>query len=89
MSAPVQVRLSTLAKFLTQLTLDPPDATSDEAGAPLLDEDYLIVPTIQCTKGQEWRSVFVLNVVEGVSPPISPPAQQPKSRRSVGFFTSQ
>ena len=30
-------------RFLTELTLDPPDATSDEAGAPLLDEDYLIL----------------------------------------------
>jgi len=27
-------------RFLTELTLDPPEATSDEAGAPLLDEDY-------------------------------------------------
>ena len=26
-------------RFLTDLTLDPPSATSDEAGAPLLDED--------------------------------------------------
>src|SRR5258707_584280 len=31
-------------QFLTDLTLDPPAATSDEAGAPLLDEDYLILP---------------------------------------------
>ena len=62
------MRLSTLAKFLTQLTLDPPDATSDEAGAPLLDEDYLILSTIHSAKGQEWRSVFVLNVVDGCIP---------------------
>jgi DNA helicase-2/ATP-dependent DNA helicase PcrA len=27
-------------RFLTDLTLDPPSVTSDEAGAPLLDEDY-------------------------------------------------
>jgi DNA helicase-2/ATP-dependent DNA helicase PcrA len=27
-------------RFLTDLALDPPDATSDEAGTPLLDEDY-------------------------------------------------
>jgi DNA helicase II / ATP-dependent DNA helicase PcrA len=26
-------------RFLTELTLDPPDATSDQAGVPLLDED--------------------------------------------------
>lgn len=55
-------------RFLTELTLDPPDATSDRAGAPLLDEDYLILSTIHSAKGQEWKSVFVLNAVDGCLP---------------------
>ena len=55
-------------KFLTELTLDPPDATSDHAGAPLRDEDYLILSTIHSAKGQEWKSVFLLNVVDGCIP---------------------
>ncbi|MDE2377226.1 ATP-dependent helicase [Bradyrhizobium sp.] len=55
-------------KFLTELTLDPPDATSDQAGVPLRDEDYLILSTIHSAKGQEWKSVFVLNVVDGCMP---------------------
>lgn len=55
-------------RFLTELTLDPPDATSDQAGVPLLDEDYLILSTIHSAKGQEWKSVFVLNVVGGCIP---------------------
>jgi DNA helicase II / ATP-dependent DNA helicase PcrA len=55
-------------RFLTELTLDPPDATSDQAGVPLLDEDYLILSTIHSAKGQEWKSVFVLNVVDGCLP---------------------
>jgi DNA helicase II / ATP-dependent DNA helicase PcrA len=55
-------------QFLTDLTLDPPSATSDEAGTPLLDEDYLILSTIHSAKGQEWTSVFVLNVVDGCIP---------------------
>ena len=55
-------------RFLTELTLDPPDATSDQAGVPLLDEDYLILSTIHSAKGQEWRSVFILNVVDGCIP---------------------
>ncbi len=55
-------------RFLTELTLDPPDATSDQAGIPLLDEDYLILSTIHSAKGQEWKSVFVLNVVDGCMP---------------------
>src|SRR5213075_1339186 len=55
-------------RFLTELTLDPPDATSDQAGVPLLDEDYLILSTIHSAKGQEWKSVFVLNAVDGCIP---------------------
>jgi DNA helicase-2/ATP-dependent DNA helicase PcrA len=55
-------------RFLTELTLDPPDATSDEAGVPLRDEDYLILSTIHSAKGQEWKSVYVLNVVDGCIP---------------------
>jgi DNA helicase II / ATP-dependent DNA helicase PcrA len=54
--------------FLTELTLDPPGATSDLAGSPHLDEDYLILSTIHSAKGQEWRNVFVLNVVDGCIP---------------------
>ncbi len=55
-------------RFLTELTLDPPDATSDQAGPPLNDEDYLILSTIHSAKGQEWKSVFVLNMVDGCIP---------------------
>ena len=55
-------------RFLTELTLDPPDAMSDQAGVPLRDEDYLILSTIHSAKGQEWKSVFVLNVVDGCIP---------------------
>jgi DNA helicase II / ATP-dependent DNA helicase PcrA len=55
-------------RFLTELTLDPPDATSDQAGVPLLDEDYLILSTIHSAKGQEWKSVYLLNLVDGCMP---------------------
>lgn len=55
-------------RFLTELTLDPPNATSDEAGPPLRDEDYLILSTIHSAKGQEWKAVFVLNTVDGCLP---------------------
>jgi DNA helicase-2/ATP-dependent DNA helicase PcrA len=46
--------------FLTELTLDPPNASGAEAGRPQRDEDYLILPTT--AKGREWDAVFVLNV---------------------------
>ena len=55
-------------RFLTELTLDPPDASSDHAGIPSRDEDYLILSTIYSAKGQEWKSVYVLNVVDGCIP---------------------
>ncbi|MEX0851851.1 MAG: ATP-dependent helicase [Bauldia sp.] len=55
-------------RFLTELTLDPPDATSDEAGLPLLDEDYLILSTIHSAKGQEWTSVTIINAIDGCIP---------------------
>ena len=55
-------------RFLTELTLDPPSATSDEAGVPLLDEDYLILSTIHSAKGQEWRAVYLLSAVDGCIP---------------------
>lgn len=55
-------------RFLTELTLDPPDATSDQAGPPHRDEDYLILSTIHSAKGQEWKNVFVLNTVDGCIP---------------------
>jgi DNA helicase-2/ATP-dependent DNA helicase PcrA len=55
-------------RFLTELTLDPPDATSDQAGVPLLDEDFLILSTIHSAKGQEWKSVYLLNAVDGCVP---------------------
>ncbi|WP_134681421.1 ATP-dependent helicase [Paracoccus ravus] len=55
-------------KFLTDVTLDPPEATDAKAGMPLKDEDYLILSTIHSAKGQEWKAVFVLNVVDGCIP---------------------
>jgi len=59
---------SSRERFLTELTLDPPDATSDQAGVPHLDEDYLILSTIHSAKGQEWKSVFLLTTVDGCLP---------------------
>ena len=55
-------------RFITELTLDPPQASGDQAGPPLLDEDYLILSTVHSAKGQEWDSVFVLNVSDGSFP---------------------
>jgi len=55
-------------RFLSDLSLDPPQATGAEAGPPHLDEDYLILSTIHSAKGQEWDTVFVLNAADGCIP---------------------
>jgi DNA helicase-2/ATP-dependent DNA helicase PcrA len=55
-------------RFLAELTLDPPEASSDEAGEPRRDEDYLILSTIHSAKGQEWSAVYLLNAVDGCIP---------------------
>jgi DNA helicase II / ATP-dependent DNA helicase PcrA len=55
-------------RFVTELTLDPPQSSSDESGPPHRDEDYLILSTIHSAKGQEWNAVHVLNVVDGCMP---------------------
>jgi DNA helicase-2/ATP-dependent DNA helicase PcrA len=55
-------------RFVTELTLEPPEASSDESGPPHRDEDYLILSTIHSAKGQEWNAVHVLNVVDGCMP---------------------
>jgi DNA helicase II / ATP-dependent DNA helicase PcrA len=59
---------ATRQQFLTDLTLDPPAATSDESGPPHRDEDYLILSTIHSAKGMEWQSVYLLNAVDGCMP---------------------
>jgi len=55
-------------QFLSELALDPPRASSDLAGPPLLDEDYLILSTIHSAKGQEWDRVSILHVSDGTFP---------------------
>lgn len=74
----------TRERFVTDLTLDPPQASGDEAGPPYQDEDYLILSTVHSAKGQEWDSVYVLNVTDGSFPnefAAGKPAQVEEERR--------
>jgi DNA helicase-2/ATP-dependent DNA helicase PcrA len=61
-------QFATRERFLSELALDPPQATGDLAGPPLLDEDFLILSTVHSAKGQEWDSVYVLNIADGSFP---------------------
>ncbi len=55
-------------RFLSELALDPPSVSSDLAGPPALDEDYLVLSTVHSAKGMEWDTVYLLNVVDGSFP---------------------
>ena len=88
-SVPAHSRgLSIAGEVSDRLTLDPPSASSDEAGPPLRDEDYLILSTIHSAKGQEWRSVFILNAVTAASPPTWGRDARTTSKRSDACSTS-
>jgi DNA helicase II / ATP-dependent DNA helicase PcrA len=80
---------SSRQKFLTELTLDPPDSTGGRAGAPLHDEDYTILSTIHSAKGQEWKAVRILNVVMAVSHQTWLPVLLKKSRKNGVYCMSR
>jgi len=61
-------QFATREQFLTELALDPPQASSDLAGAPQLDEDYLVLSTVHSAKGQEWDTVYLIHVADGSFP---------------------
>ncbi len=59
---------SSRRKFLVDLQLDPPTSTSDLAGPPAKDEDYLILSTIHSAKGGEWDVVYLIHATDGFLP---------------------
>ncbi|MGA7743223.1 MAG: ATP-dependent helicase [Polyangia bacterium] len=59
---------SSRERFLSDLTLDPPESAGALAGPPHIDEDFLILSTIHSAKGQEWDTVYVLSVADGCIP---------------------
>ena len=54
--------------FLAELQLDPPTSTSDLAGRPYLDEDWLVLSTIHSAKGCEWDVVYLIHAADGFLP---------------------
>lgn len=61
-------RFRSRRRFVVDLTLDPPNSTSDLAGPPYLDDDYLILSTMHSAKGCEWTSVYVIHAADGMIP---------------------
>jgi len=58
---------SSRERFLTDLAIDPPDAPKRPSN-PTRDDDYVILSTIHSAKGQEYKMVRILNVVDGCIP---------------------
>jgi DNA helicase-2/ATP-dependent DNA helicase PcrA len=56
------------SRMLSELTLDPPSSTSDLAGSPHLDDDWLVLSTIHSAKGGEWKVVHLIHASDGNLP---------------------
>jgi len=54
--------------FLADMQLDPPTSTSDLAGPPMIDEDWLVLSTIHSAKGCEWDAVYLIHAADGFLP---------------------
>jgi DNA helicase-2/ATP-dependent DNA helicase PcrA len=61
-------RYPTRTALLTDLVLDPPQATGDLAGPPGLDDDWLTLSTVHSAKGGEWDVVHVIHAADGCFP---------------------
>jgi ATP-dependent DNA helicase UvrD/PcrA len=57
-----------LRHFVAELVLDPPASSADWAGAPHLDEDYLVLSTVHSAKGLEWEAVHLIGAYDGNFP---------------------
>ncbi|MEK6797530.1 MAG: ATP-dependent helicase [Planctomycetota bacterium] len=64
----IAARYRSRSRLITDLTLDPPRATSDLAQPPFREEDYLVLSTIHSAKGCEWNVVHILHAADGMIP---------------------
>jgi DNA helicase II / ATP-dependent DNA helicase PcrA len=61
-------RTSRLSDVAADFALEPPRSTSDLAGIPTIDEDWLTISTVHSAKGLEWMAIHVLNATDGMVP---------------------
>ena len=77
-----------LEQFAADLILDPPSSSSDLAGPPHLDEDYLVLSTLHSAKGLEWEIVHLLHLSDGNIPSDMALTNPKASRKNAGSSTS-
>jgi len=66
----IMERYESLETFLSDMALEPPNASVDDILAPDYDDEQLVLSTIHSAKGLEWHSVFVISALEGRFPAI-------------------
>jgi DNA helicase-2/ATP-dependent DNA helicase PcrA len=66
----IMERYEDLDKFLTDMALEPPNASVDDIMATDYDDEKLVISTIHSAKGLEWHTVFVIWALEGRFPAI-------------------
>jgi DNA helicase-2/ATP-dependent DNA helicase PcrA len=59
---------SSRSRFVADLVLDPPSTTTDFAGPPALDDDWLVLSTVHSAKGGEWDVVHIIHAADGMFP---------------------
>lgn len=61
-------RYTSTEKFLTDMSLEPPDASQIKSEAIEKDDEKLILSTIHSAKGLEWHTVFIIQLLDGFLP---------------------
>jgi len=61
-------RYSSTEKFLTDMSLEPPETSQVKAVATDKDDENLILSTVHSAKGLEWHTVFVIQLLDGFFP---------------------
>ena len=61
-------RFAKLSEFLSEITLEPPQASVGDIAATDAESDTLTLSTIHSAKGLEWKAVFILWVLDGKLP---------------------
>jgi DNA helicase-2/ATP-dependent DNA helicase PcrA len=57
-----------LSDVAAEQALEPPASTGDLAGAPMIDEDWLVLSTVHSAKGLEFDAIHVIHAADGNFP---------------------
>ncbi len=64
----IMERYQRLENFLSDMALEPPNASVDDILATDYEDEQLVLSTIHSAKGLEWHTVFIISALEGRFP---------------------